>query len=83
MKESESESCSGLSDSCDSPGQNIGVGSCSLLQGIYSLWNSAGQNPRVHSLSILQGIFPTRDQTEISHFAAWFFTSWATKEAQE
>ena len=32
-------------------------------------------------LSILQGIFPTRDQTQVSHIAGRFFTSWTTREA--
>ena len=30
--------------------------------------------------SLLQGIFPTRDQTQVSHIAGRFFTSWATRE---
>ena len=50
-KESESEICSVFSDSLrphglhspqNSPGQNTGVGSCSLLQGIFS---TQGSNP--------------------------------------
>ena len=44
-----------------------------------------GQNTGVGSLSLLQGIFPTqaRDQTQVSRIAGGFFTSWATREAQE
>ena len=49
---------------------------------LYSPWNSPGQNAGVGSLSILQGIFPTQDQTQVSHIAGGFFTSWATREAQ-
>ena len=43
----------------------------------------SGQNTGVGSLSLLQGIFPTQDQTQVSHIAGRFFTSWATREAQE
>ena len=79
-----SESCSVVSDSLrphglysprNSPGQNTGVGSLSLLQGIFP---THGSNPGlpycsqfftswttrdtgVGSLSLLQGIFPTQE----------------------
>ena len=46
-QESQSESCSVVSDS-------------SRPHGIYSPWNSPGQNTVVGSLSLLQGIFPTQ-----------------------
>ena len=46
-----------------------------------SSWNSPGQNTEVGSLSLLQGIFPTRDQTQVSHIAGGFFTSWTTRKA--
>ena len=51
LREVKSESCSVMSDSLqlhglytswNSPGQNTGVGSCSLLQGIFS---TQGSNP--------------------------------------
>ena len=45
--ESESESCSVMSDSLQP-------------HGLYSPWNSPGQNTGVSSLSLLQGIFPTQ-----------------------
>ena len=56
-------------------------------------WNYTGQNVGVGSLSLLQGIFPTqRPNPGLPHcrlilvffffFAGWFFTSWATGEAQ-
>ena len=45
--------------------------------------NSPGQNTGVGSLSLLQRIFPTRDRTQVSHIVGRFFTSWATREAQE
>ena len=45
--ESESESCSVVSDSL-------------LLHELYSPWNSPGQNTEVSSLSLLQGIFPSQ-----------------------
>ena len=47
LKESESESCSVLSDSLRS-------------HGLYSPWNSPGQNTEVGSCLLLQGIFPTQ-----------------------
>ena len=47
--------------------------------GVYSPWYFPGQNTGVDSLSLLQGIFPT----QVSHIAGRFFTSWATREAQE
>ena len=47
LMESESESCSVVSDSL-------------RPHGLYSPWNSSGQNSRVGSLSLLQGIFPTQ-----------------------
>ena len=46
-------------------------------------WNSPGQNIGVGSLSLLWGIFLTRNQTQVSHIAGGFFTSWAAREAQE
>ena len=46
--ESESESCSVVSDSL-------------RPQGLFSPWNSPGQNTGVGSLSLLQGIFPTQE----------------------
>ena len=58
LKESESESPSVLSDSvqthglyspCSSPGQNIGVGSLSFLQGIFPTW---GSNPGLPKLEV-------------------------------
>ena len=47
LRQSESESCSVVSDSL-------------RPQGLYSPWNSLGQNTGVGSLSLLQGIFPTQ-----------------------
>ena len=45
--ESESESCSVMSDSLQP-------------HGLYNPWNSPGQNTGVDGLSLLQGIFPTQ-----------------------
>ena len=60
----------GLYSPWNSPGQDTGVGSLSLLQGIFptqgsnhglcSPWNSPGQNTGVGSLSLLQEVFPTQ-----------------------
>ena len=54
--------------------------SLSYVRLFASPWNSLGQNTGVGSLSLLQEIF---NQTQVSRIAGWFFTSWATKEAQE
>ena len=51
--------------------------------GLYSPWNPPGQNTGVGSLSLLQGSPQPRDWTQVSHNAGGFFTSWATREAQE
>ena len=37
----------------------------------------------VGSRSTLQGIFPAQGQSQVSHIAGGFFTSWATRETQE
>ena len=62
----------GLYSPWNSPGQNTGVGSCSLLQGIFQTqvshaagrcftsWATRERNTRVGSLSLLQVIFPTQ-----------------------
>ena len=50
--------------------------------GLQSPWNYPGQNTGVGSLSLLQGIFPTQGLNPgLPHCR--FFTSWATREAQE
>ena len=51
--------------------------------GLCSPWNSPGQNIGVGNLSLLQGIFPTQGLNQVSGIAGGFFTSWATREAQE
>ena len=55
------------------------VSDCLPPHGLYSPWNSPGQDIGVGSLSLLQGIFPT----QVSCIVGGFFTSWATREAQE
>ena len=54
---------------------------------IYSPWNSPGQNTGMGSPSLLQGVpwrrSQYRDQTQVSCIAGRFFTSWATRKAQE
>ena len=40
-----------------------------------------GKNSVVVSCSLLQGSFQLRDQTQVSHFAGWFFTIWVTRKA--
>jgi len=51
------------------------------LHGLYSPWNSPGQNIRLGSHSFSRGSSQPRDQTQISHIAGRFFTSWATRDA--
>ena len=46
-------------------------------------WNSPGQNTGVGSFSLLQGIFPTQKANPGLPHCRRFFTSWATREAQE
>ena len=66
------QSCPTLCNPMDCPGnslgQNTGVGSLSLLQGIFPAQES---NPGLQ----------TRDQTQVFHTAGRCFTSWATREA--
>ena len=50
--------------------------------GLHSPWNSPGQNTGVCHHPLLQGISQSRDQTQVSHIAGIFFTSWATREIQ-
>ena len=51
--------------------------------GLYTAWNSPGQNTRVGSRSFLWGIFPTQGSNQVPCIAGGFFSSWATREAQE
>ena len=51
--------------------------------GPYNPWKSPGQNTGVGSLSLLQGILPTQGSNPGPPIAGRFFTSWATREAQE
>ena len=86
----------GLDSPWNSPGQNTGVGSLSLLQEIFSTQASNPGVPRcrqiLYQLSykgsprILEWVARSpqpRDWTQVSHIAGGFFTSWATREAQE
>ena len=53
------------------------------LPGSSSHGDSTGKNTGVGCHALLQGIFQPRDQTQVSHIAGGFFTSWATREAQQ
>ena len=53
-----------------------------VTHGLYSPWNYPGLNTEVGSCSLLRSSQP-RDQTQVSLIAGGFFTSWATREAQE
>ena len=50
--------------------------------GLHSPWSSPGQNTGVGHHPLLQGISQSRDQTQVSHIAGIFVTSWATREIQ-
>ena len=50
---------------------------------LYSPWNSPSQNTVMSSLPFSRGSSQSRDQTQVSHIAGGFFTSWATREAQK
>ena len=51
--------------------------------GPYNPWESPGQNAGMGSLFLLWGSSQPRDGTQVFHIAGEFFTSWATREAQE
>ena len=65
----------GLYSPWNSPGQNTGVGSQYLLQGVFP---TQGSNPGTFSRESSQ----PRDRTQVSHIVGGFFTSWATREGQ-
>ena len=90
----------GLLSPWNSPGQNTGMGSLSLLQGIFPTQGSNRGLPHcrqiLHQLSLLGTpkilkwvAYPfsrssrPSNQTGVSCIAGRFFTSWATREAQE
>ena len=56
---------------------------CNPVDYTYSPWNSPGQNTGVGSLAFSRGSSQPRDRTQVSHIVGGFFTSWATREAQE
>ena len=82
----------GLYSSCNSPGQNTGVGSHSLLQGIFptqgsnsDLLHCGGGSPWIlewGAYPFPSGSSQPRNQTGVSCTVGGFFTNWATKEAQ-
>ena len=49
--------------------------------GLYSPWNFPGQ--KWVTFPFFRGSFQPRDRTQVCHIAGRFFTSWATREAQE
>ena len=61
--------------------------SCSIVSsslwphGIYSPWNSPGQILEWVAFPFSRGSSQPRDQTQVSHIAGGFFTSWVTREA--
>ena len=48
--------------------------------GLYSPWNSPGQDTGWAAISFSKGSSHPRDQTQVSHIAGGFFTSWAARE---
>ena len=74
----------------DSRGRRCESESCSIVSnslwphGLYGPWNSPGQNTEVGvAFPFSRGSSQPRDQTQVSHIAGRFFTSWATREAWE
>ena len=64
--------------------ENHSVRSNSLgLHGLYSPWNSLGQITGVVAFPFSWGSSQSRDRTQVCPIAGRFFTSWATREAQE
>ena len=63
--------------------------SCSIMSyslwhhGLYRPWNSPGQNTGLGSFSLLQGVFQTQGLNPRLCIAGGFFTSGATRKAQE
>ena len=53
------------------------------LHGLHSPWNSPGQNIGVVAFPFSRGSSQPRDWTQVCCTAGRFFTSWATREAQE
>ena len=52
-------------------------------RGLYNLWNSPGQTLEWVTFPFSRESSQPRDWTQVSHIAGGFFTSWATREAQE
>ena len=50
--------------------------------GLYSPWDSLNQNT-AHYFTFSRGYSQPWDQTQVSHIAGRFFTSWDTREPQE
>ena len=50
---------------------------------LYSPWNSQARILEWVAYLFSGGSSQPRDQTQVSHIAAWFFTWWATREALE
>ena len=69
---------------CSVLGKEVKVMSASLWpHGLYSPWNSPGQNTGVVVMPSSRGSSQLEDRTQVSCIAGGFFTSWATREAQE
>ena len=51
--------------------------------GLYSPWNSPGRMLEWVAFPFSRGSSQPRDQAQVSHIAGGFFTSWATREAQD
>ena len=45
--------------------------------------NSPGKNMKWVAMPSCRGFSQPRDRTQVSHIEGWFFTNWATREAQE
>ena len=67
--------CLNVSESHSVVSDSLWVSTC-----LYSPWNSPGQNNGVGT-PFSRGSSQPRDQTQVSHIAGHFSTSWATSEA--
>ena len=72
----------GLYSLWNSPGQNTGMGTLSLLQGIFPTQGSNSGLPHCRvAFPSSRGSSQPRDLTQVSHIAGRFLTSWSTREA--
>ena len=67
---------------CESESRSV-VSDSLLPYGLYSPWNSQARILEWVASPFSRGSSQPRDRIQVSHIAGRFFTSWATREAQE